>query len=115
MRYIRVDYKGILYPVREEVLLKSIAEEQGNILVVTGRHERSKDIFHELRDYAISGIFSEFNMEIGSLVNKIHVRSALDKTHYLGMQLTCAYITREADLDFVLAIMSRCKGYPNLL
>lgn len=115
MRYIRVDYKGILSLVREEVLLKSIAEEEGNILVVTGRHERSKFLFHELKDYAISGIFSEFNMEIGSLVNKIHVRSALDKTHYLGMQLTCAYITREADLDFVLAIMSRCKGYPNLL
>lgn len=115
MSYIRVDYKGMLCPVREEVLLKSIAEEQGNILVVTGKRERSKILFHELRDYAISGIFSEFNMEIGSLINKVHIRTALDKTHYLGMQLTCAYITRDADLDFVLAIMSRCKGYPNLL
>lgn len=115
MNYVRIDYKGDMRPVSDEILLKSIAEEQGNILVVTGKHERSKVLFHELKDYAISGIFSEFNMEIGSLVNKIHVRSALDKTHYLGMQLTCAYITRDADLNFVLAIMSRCKGYPHLL
>ena len=115
MRYIRVDYKGNIWTVPDELLLKSIAEEQGNILVVTGKYERSKVLFHELKDYAISGIFSEFNMEIGSLVNKIHIRSSLDKTHYSGMQLTCAYITRDADLDFVIAIMSRCKGYPNLL
>lgn len=115
MNYIRIDYKGNMQAVPDEILLKSISEEQGNILVVTGKNERSKVLFHELKDYAISGIFSEFNMEIGSLVNKIHVRSALDKTNYMGMQLTCAYITRDSDLDFVLAIMSRCKGYPNLL
>ena len=115
MNYIRIDYKGSKQAVPNEILLKSLSEEQGNILVVTGKNERSKVLFHELKDYAISGIFSEFNMEIGSLVNKIHVRSALDKTNYMGMQLTCAYITRDSDLDFVLAIMSRCKGYPNLL
>lgn len=115
MNYIRIDYKGNMRPVSDEILLKSVAEEQGNILVVTGNHERSKVLFHELKDYAISGIFSAINMEIGTLLNKIHIRSALDKTHYLGMQLTCAYITRDADLNFVLAIMSRCRGYPNLL
>ena len=115
MNYIRIDYKGSMRPIPDEVLLESIAKEPGNILVVTGKHERSKVLFDELEDYAISGIFSVVNMEIGSLYNKISIRSQLDWMAYSGMQLTCAYITRDADLDFVLAISSRCKGYPNLL
>ena len=115
MNYIRIDYKGNMRPISDEVLLESIAKEPGNILVVTGKHERSKVLFEELKDYAISGIFSAINMEIGSLYNKISIRSQLDWMAYSGMQLTCAYITRDADLNFVLAISSRCKEYPNLL
>ena len=115
MSYIRIDCKGNMRPIPDEVLLESIAKEPGNVLVVTGKYERSKVLFEELKDYAISGIFSAVNMEIGSLYNKISIRSQLDWTVYSGMQLTCAYITRDADLNFVLAISSRCKGYPNLL
>jgi hypothetical protein len=115
MNYIRIDYKGNIQAVPDEILLKSISEEQGNILVVTGKHERSKVLFEALKDYAISGVFSAINMEIGSLYNKISIRSQLDWMAYSGMQLTCAYITRDADLNFVLAISSRCKEYPNLL
>ena len=112
MNYIRIDYKGNMRPISDEALLESIAREQGNILVVTGKLERSKVIFEELKDYAISGIFSAVNMEIGSLYNKISIRSQLDWVAYSGMQLTCAYIHRDASIDFMLKILSKCRYVP---
>lgn len=115
MNYVRIDYKGNFSPIHDALLIKTLAGEQGNVLVVTGKRERSRAVFEDLKTYSISGIFSATNMEVGTLLNKIHIRSSLDWWDYSGMQLRCAYITRGADLNFLLQIMSRCKSYPNLL
>ena len=43
MNYIRIDYKGNIQPITDDVLMDFISEDIGHVLIVTGQREASKN------------------------------------------------------------------------
>lgn len=113
MNYLRIDYKGNMSPIPDNTLTAEMAEEKGHVLVVTGLHSRSRTVYDELSMLDVFSSCKPREMELKGATGTIRICSSLEWMHYAGLQLSSAYITRDATLDFVFRIMSKCRFPPN--
>lgn len=114
MSYIRVDHKGNMRFVPEDNLLQSIYEDRGKILIVTGDILRSKQLWSGVMDYMEVSYFSFDGNYIYTQGRTINICTSFNWMNYCGLQLSSAYVHRDATLDFLLKIMSKCRLQPEL-
>ena len=112
MNYIRVDYKGNMQPVREDEILGFISDDKGVVLIVTGQFERSKVLYADLEKHLQATMTSHRELYLEKEHSKYLVRSHFEWPSYMGLQLTSAYIHRDASIDFLFKIMSKCRFAP---
>ena len=112
MSYIRVDHKGEMRFVTDDSLLQSIAEDQGQILVVTGASLRSNELWESLVDLVDAQKQSKADCRIQTQYSTIRIRPGFDYRDYLGLQLSSAYVHIDATLHFLIRVMSRCRLQP---
>lgn len=115
MSYIRVDNKGEMRIVTDDNLLQSIAEDQGQILVVTGDVLRSRNLWRSLFDSPATQDGSWVNQRIHTQNSTISISSPFEWTDYCGLELSSAYVHIDATLHFLIKIMSKCRLQPKLL
>lgn len=115
MSYFRVDYWGSITFVKEDDFIKSISNESGNILVISDCSQKSKEMYDALLYTRIPKSYSRFNSIIKTEDAVFHILNGFDWRYYSGMVVETAYIHRNADLNFLLQIMSRCRTRPPLL
>jgi len=115
MSYLRVDYKGEMRFVTDNKLLQSIAENHGQILVVTGDTLRSRELWLSVLDF--KGVLggSLANQFVHTQQSTISISSPFDWMRYAGLELSSAYVHRDATLNFLLQIMSKCRVEPEVL
>lgn len=114
MTYIRIDYKGNMQPVRKEDIVDFISDDRGNILVVTGEYGRSKSIYESLKVGIPHLKCNQRDLRIETESSRVQIFTKFDWPSYMGLQLTGAYIHRDATLNFLLQIMSKCRLSPEL-
>ncbi len=114
MSYFRVDYRGSITFVKEDDFVKSISSESGNTLVVSDCSQKSKEMYNALLYTEIPKSYSRFNSIIKTEGAVFHILNGFDWWRYSGMVVEAAYIHRNADLNFLLQIMSRCRKRPPL-
>ena len=112
MNYIRIDYKGNIQPIRDEELLNFISEDVGHVLIVTVQRESSKDLYEELQWCSSPLEASPRELTLQLQNSSVKIRTNFDWPDYMGLQLTSAYIHRDASIDFMLKIMSKCRYVP---
>ena len=112
MNYIRIDYKGNIQPITDDVLMDFISEDIGHVLIVTGQREASKNLHEELqwRLQPLEASPRELTLRLQN--SSVEIRTNFDWPDYMGLQLTSAYIHRDASIDFMLKIMSKCRYVP---
>lgn len=115
MSYLRVDYKGEIRFVSYDSLLQSISEEQGRILVVTGNTLRSRSLWISLVDSIDVQDCFWIDQRIHTQKSKISISSPFEWVRYAGLELSSAYVHRDATLDFLLNVMARCRVKPKVL
>lgn len=112
MNYIRIDYKGNMQLIREEKFLDFISDDKGVVLIVTGQFERSKVLYADLEKHLQATMTNRRELYLEKEHSKYLVRSQFDWPSYMGLQLTSAYIHRDASIDFMLKILSKCRYVP---
>ena len=112
MNYIRIDYKGNIQPITHDVLMDFISEDIGHVLIVTGQREASKDLHEKLqwRLQPLEASPRELTLRLQN--SSVKIRTNFDWPDYMRLQLTSAYIHRDASIDFMLKIMSKCRYVP---
>lgn len=114
MSYVRIDYKGSIKTVSEENLSDCISNDKGVVLIVTGRGGRSRDIYDDLKLKIQPVSYSDLSRWIKRETGFIQINSAFDWRNYMGVQLSSAYIHRDASVEFLCQILSKCRLEPKL-
>lgn len=112
MNYIRIDYKGSVKPIRDEELFDFISDDIGCVLIVTGQREASRDLHEELqwRLQPLESSPRELTLRLQN--SSVKIRTNFYWPDYMELQLTSAYIHRDASIDFMLKILSKCRYVP---
>ena len=112
MNYIRIDYKGSIQPIKDEELIGYVCDDIGHVLIVTGQRESSIDLHEELQWRLQPSESSPRELTLRLQNSSVKIRTNFDWPDYMGLQLTSAYIHRDASIDFMLKIMSKCRYVP---
>ena len=112
MNYIRIDYKGNIQPIRDDELVGYIYDDIGHVLIVTGQRAASKYLHEELQWRLLPSESSPRELTLRLQNSSVKIRTNFDLPDYMGLQLTSAYIHRDASIDFMLKIMSKCRYVP---
>ena len=111
MSYIRIDNNQNMNFIPEHDVFKRITEDEGIILVVTGESQRSKIIHAGLKLLIENADCNQRDLIIRTASSRIMVRSEFKWENYMGLQLSSAYIHRDADINFLLRILSKCRYF----
>ena len=113
MNYIRIDHKGNMQPIRDELLVESISKEKGIVLIVTGGHDRSFLLYENLKEAIQPSEYDQRGLCIKKEEVLIRLSTSFDWSYYMAFQLSSAYVHRDASIDFLLKIMSKCRFEPH--
>lgn len=113
MNYIRIDHKGNMQPIRDELLVESISKEKGIVLIVTGEIERSRQLYEDLKENIKPLKCNPRELYLEKEHLRLRVASYFDWPSYMGLQLSSAYVHRDASIDFLFKIMSKCRFAPS--
>ena len=112
MSYIRIDNNQNMNFIPEHDVFKRITEDEGIILVVTGESQRSKIIHTGLKLLIENADYNQRDLTVRTASSRIMVSSEFKWENYMGLQLSSAYIHRDADINFLLRILLKCRYFP---
>ena len=112
MSYIRIDNNQNMNFIPERDAFKRITEDKGIILVVTGELQRSKIVHAGLKLLIENADCNQRDLTIRTASSRIMVCSEFKWENYMGLQVSSAYIHRDADINFLLRILSNCRYFP---
>jgi len=112
MSYLRVDHKGEMRFITDEKLIQSIAEDHGQILIVTGDTLRTHQVFYKLKAFTDPKGHSLVASQIRTEQSTIRICTSFDWRVYACLRFSSAYIHRDATLKFFFQIMSCVRDQP---
>lgn len=112
MSYIRVCQDGTILSVHEEQLLNFITDDKSYILVVTGCSERSRLLYYNLINTGKYSKCNPYDYQLRNSQSNVSVCSSFNWYSYMSLQLHSAYIHRDATIDFLFKIKSKCRFVP---